>query len=139
MEKTAEVIESIEQCTSVWKVIVSEHQGADIKDRTGLSISWADSKFPFWNAVFLTEQLTDEGLLSSRVEEASTYVRGKRQMGLIYICQDYLSGSAKESLSTVLEREKLELALPVTGVAGEILPLQKSLHSSSSDVAAGME
>ena len=51
-------------------------------------------------------------------------------MGLIYICQDYLSGSAKESLSTVLEREKLELALPITGMAGDILPLQKSLHSS---------
>src|SRR5260221_8380599 len=51
-------------------------------------------------------------------------------MGLIYICQDYLSGSAKESLSTVLEREKLELALPITGMAGDILPLEKSLHSS---------
>src|SRR5258708_23377074 len=51
-------------------------------------------------------------------------------MGLIYIWKDYLSGSAKESLSTVLEREKLELALPITGMAGDILPLQKSLHSS---------
>ena len=60
-DKGSRVIESIEQCTAVWKVLVSEHQGADIKDRIRLSISSADSKFPFWNAVFLTEQLTDEG------------------------------------------------------------------------------
>ena len=59
--KEAEIVGSIGQYTSVWKVLVSEHQGADIKDRIRLSISSADSKFPFWNAVFLTEQLTDEG------------------------------------------------------------------------------
>ena len=86
---------------AAWKVLVSEHQGADIEDRKGSRSAGRIANFPFWNAVFLTEQLTDKGILKSRVEEASTCVRGKRNMGLIYICEDYLSGSAKESLSTV--------------------------------------
>jgi len=55
-----EVDESVLQYASVWKVLVGVIPGADLTDRPGLSIRWADHDFPFWNAVFLTEHLTEE-------------------------------------------------------------------------------
>lgn len=128
--RDAEIVESVLRYASVWKVLVAELPGADLTDRPGLSISWADNDFPFWNAVFLTEQLADGRTLKSRLEEASTYMREKRHAGLVYVCADYLSGSAKERLQTVLAKEKLELALPVTGMAGNILPLRGPSHPS---------
>ena len=125
-----EVDESVLQYASVWKVLVGVIPGADLTDRPGLSIRWADHDFPFWNAVFLTEQLTDGRVLQSRLEEASAYIREKRKNGLIYICQDYLSGSAQGGLPAALAKEKLELALPVHGMAGNFLPLKTPMHHS---------
>ena len=62
-----EVVESVMQYASVWKVLVGTIPGADLTDRPGLSIRWADADFPFWNAVFLTEQLADERVLNNRL------------------------------------------------------------------------
>jgi len=81
-----EVDQSVLQYASVWKVLVGAIPGADLTDRPGLSIRRADHDFPFWNAVFLTEQLTDGRVLQSRLEEASAYIREKRKNGLIYVC-----------------------------------------------------
>ena len=124
MKQTSEIIESVVQYASVWKLLVNELPNADLADRPGLSISWADNPFPFWNAVFLTEQLADPDLLETRLKEAAAYVRKKRHSGLIYVCEDYLSGTAKENLPAILEQERLEAAIPITGMAGNILPLQ---------------
>src|SRR5258708_31997960 len=124
MKQTNEIVESVVQYASVWKLLVNELANADLTDRPGLSISWADNPFPFWNAVFLTEQLADPDLLESRLKEAAAYVRKKRHSGLIYVCEDYLSGAAKENLPAILEQERLEAAIPITGMAGNVLPLQ---------------
>ena len=70
-----EVVESVMQYASVWKVLVGTIPGADLTDRPGLSIRWADADFPFWNAVFLTEQLADGRVLNNRLEEASAFLR----------------------------------------------------------------
>jgi GNAT superfamily N-acetyltransferase len=120
-----EVIESIEQYVSMWKVLVGELPDVDLADKPGLSVSWADNAFPFWNAIFLTEQLEDADLLASRLKEASVYMREKRHGGLLYVCQDYLSGAAEKSLQRLLDKQKLEFALPLTGMAGDIFPLQR--------------
>ncbi len=124
MKQTSEIVESVVQYASVWKLLVNELPNADLADRPGLSISWADNPFPFWNAVFLTEQLADPDLLESRLKEAAAYVRKKRHSGLIYVCEDYLTGTAKENLPAILEQERLEAAIPITGMAGNVLPLQ---------------
>jgi GNAT superfamily N-acetyltransferase len=125
-----EAVESIEEYASVWKLLVGELPKADLTDRAGLSISWADHAFPFWNAVFLTEQLTDEKLLESRLREASAFMRQKRNAGLLYICEECLHGSAKESLQAILAKEMFELVLPIAGMAGDILPLHAPRHPS---------
>jgi GNAT superfamily N-acetyltransferase len=123
-----EAVESMAQYASVWKVLVGEFPSADLEDRPGLSISWADSPFPFWNAVFLTEPSMDAAELRNRLSAAAAYARRKRQSGLIYLCEEYLTGSAKAALPLALAAAKLELSLPVHGMAGDILPLAAPSH-----------
>lgn len=115
----------------MWKVLAGDRPNADLSDRPGLSICWADSPFPFWNAVFLTEAISDATLLRDRLSEASKYVRSKRHDGLVYICEDYVSGRAKDDLNAILISEKFQFALDVTGMVGNILPLTSSTHPRS--------
>jgi hypothetical protein len=75
-------------------VLVADRPGVDLRDRQGLSVSWADSPFPYWNAVFLTEPLADPDALQIRIDNAAEYVRGKTQAGLIYLCEEFLSGKS---------------------------------------------
>ena len=84
--------------------------------------------FPFWNAVFLTESSIDAAQLESRLREAAVYVRQKRHAGLIYVCEEYLTSSAKAALPSALREARLELSLPVHGMAGNILPRTASSH-----------
>ena len=128
MTNTTRVLESMDQYASVWKVLVAELPGADLEDKQGLSISWADSPFPFWNAVFLTEPSIDAAQLKKRLREAAAYMRQKRQAGLIYLCEEYLTSSAKAALPFALGEARLELSLRVHGMAGNILPLTASSH-----------
>ena len=80
-----EVVESIEQFASAWKVFVGECPNAEIVDRPGLSIRWNASSFPFWKAVFITEQVADEGAVAARIREASEYMRIKSEAGLLWV------------------------------------------------------
>jgi GNAT superfamily N-acetyltransferase len=123
-----EVMESMEQYTSVWKTLVAELPGADIREERGLTICWANSPFPFWNAVFLTEPSIDNQQLRNRLQEAAAYVRQGSQPGLIYLCEEYLTDSARAVLPDALTKAGLELSLPVHGMAGDILPLAPSSH-----------
>ena len=43
--ETNEVVESMEQYVSVWKLLVGELPNSDLKDRPGLSISWPIIRF----------------------------------------------------------------------------------------------
>ena len=126
--KENETVEAVSEYGSVWKVLAGELPNVDLTDREGLSISWADSTFPFWNAIFLTEQLASETSLRRRVQQAAAYMRAKHQWGLVYICEEYLSSSAKENLPSVMAEEGFEFALPVFGMAGDILPVRAPKH-----------
>jgi GNAT superfamily N-acetyltransferase len=125
-----EIIESMEQFASMWKVFVGEHSDSDIADRQGLSICWNTTLFPFWHAVFLTDQIEDAQTLANHIYKASEYMRAKSQFGLLWVCEDYLSSTARESLQSILTKESLELALTATGMAGDILPLASCSHST---------
>lgn len=120
----SEIVECNVQYASMWKVLAGDRAGADLQDRPGLSVSWADSPFPFWNAIFLTEQLTDASVLRSRVRDAAAYMRDRTQDGLMYLCEDYLRGAAKDALPAILAEEKMAFAMPITGMVGDILPVE---------------
>jgi GNAT superfamily N-acetyltransferase len=126
--KIYDVIESVDQYASVWKVLAGDRPDADLSDRAGLSISWADSPFPFWNAVFLTEWRVDQQTLGERLGVASAVMRAKRQPGLVYVCDQYLTDDAKASLPAIVAQCGLEFALPVTGMVGDFLPLGAPAH-----------
>src|SRR4029077_5265122 len=96
----------------------------DQTDRAGLAITWPDTQFPFYNALFLTEQLMDAPVLQDRVQKAAAYMRARPNGGLFVVCLDNVSGTAKESLPTILAQTKFVQALPMTGMAGDILPME---------------
>jgi hypothetical protein len=124
-----EAIESMSQFASMWKTLTRTLPGVDLTDRKGAAIRWADHTFPFWNCIFLTEEL-DQNALSVHLQEGARYMRQKSQSGLLWVCEELLSDSAKESLPSLLQEAQLEMALPVTGMAGEMFPLHTAVPST---------
>jgi GNAT superfamily N-acetyltransferase len=120
--KNSEIVESNDQYISMWKVLAGDRAGADLSATAGLSMCWADNPFPFWNALFLTEQISDPERLSARLRTASAYMRSKRHGGLTYVCEDYLSGAAQDNIDAIVADAGLEFALNVTGMVGDVLP-----------------
>ena len=123
-----ELAESLHQFISVWKLIGRPFPEVDQADRPGLAVTWPNTRFPFYNALFLTEQLTDAQLLQGRVEAAAAYLRAQSNGGLFVVCLDNLSGAAKESLPAILADAKIVQAMPMTGMAGNILPMAAPGH-----------
>ena len=123
-----ELAESLRQFITIWKLIGKPFPDVDGIDRPGLAISWPNTHFPFYNSLFLTEKLTDVQVLQDRVQEAAAYMRTRPHGGLFVVCLDNLSGSANESLSAILDQAKLVQAFPMTGMAGDILPMEVPRH-----------
>jgi len=48
--------------------------------------------------------------------------------GLFVVCLDNLAGSAKENLAATLSGAKFVQALPMTGMVGDILPMEAPGH-----------
>ena len=123
-QKNADLVESLHQFVSVWKLIGKPFPKVDLSDRSGLAIAWPDTHFPFYNAVFLTEPLSDAQVFQTRVREAAEYMRARQNGGLFVVCLDNLNGMARENLSTILDQAKFVQTFPMTGMAGDILPME---------------
>ncbi|HVJ53303.1 MAG TPA: GNAT family N-acetyltransferase [Aliidongia sp.] len=126
----AEVVESNTQFISMWRVLAGDRPGAELIDRAGLAIRWADSPFVFWNAIFLTTPVSEAATLADRLAAAAAYMRTRRQAGLIFISEDYVAGPAKWEFDVILAKEKLEFALNVRGMVGDILPFPSPVQST---------
>jgi GNAT superfamily N-acetyltransferase len=129
-ERNRELAESLHQFITIWKLIGKPFPQVDGKDKPGLAISWPNTRFPFYNALFLTEQMLTAHVLEERVQEAAAYMRGRPYGGWFVVCLDDLSGSAKENLGAILDRAKCVQAIPMTGMAGDILPMDAPGHSA---------
>lgn len=127
-ETITQLDESLHQFISIWKLIAKPFPQADQHDKPGLAISWADISFPFYNSLFLTEEISDRTLLHSRIAEAAQYMRARSHGGWFVVCLDKLNGAAKENLAEILAKERLNPAIPMIGMAGDILPLDVSVH-----------
>jgi GNAT superfamily N-acetyltransferase len=128
LQTTLEIAESLLQFITVWKRIGKPYAGVDQIDKPGLAVTWPDIPFLFYNALFLTEQLADRETLQRRVREAAAYMRVRSNGGLFFVCLDNLHDAAKESLSTILDRTNFVQAVPITGMAGDILPMDSPGH-----------
>jgi ribosomal protein S18 acetylase RimI-like enzyme len=123
-----ELGESLHQFVTTWKLIGRPFPRVDQTDRPGLAITWPDTRFPFYNALFLTEQLTDAQVLQDRVRAAAAYMRARPNGGLFVVCLDNVSEAARESLPAILAQTKFVQAIPMTGMAGDILPMEAPGH-----------
>lgn len=124
----AGLVESMHQFITIWKLIGKPFPQVDGTDWPGLAISWPATDFPFYNAVFLREHVTDARVLRNRVQEAVAYMRGRPNGGLFVVCLDNVGGDARESLDTILAQAKFIQAIPMTGMAGDILPIEAPVH-----------
>jgi hypothetical protein len=54
-----ELVESLHQFITAWRLIERPFPQIDGTDKPGLAISWPNTRFPFYNSIFLTRRLTD--------------------------------------------------------------------------------
>jgi GNAT superfamily N-acetyltransferase len=127
-QTNTELAESLHHFVTIWKMIGRPFPRVDQTDGPGLAITWPNTDFPFYNALFLTEQVTDAQVLQDRVQAAAAYMRGRPNGGLFVVCLDNVSGAAKEALPTILAQAKFGQAIPMTGMAGDILPMEAPGH-----------
>lgn len=80
---------SAEQWSSAMKIYASTWADADLVDRPGLSVFWADSPFFLWNGLLLNERSPTRSQLHSAVAEAAEYMRRKERPGLMYACEEF--------------------------------------------------
>ena len=76
-------------------------------------------------------------MLQDRVQDAAAYMRARPHTGMLVVCLDNLSRSAKEGLSAILAQAKFVQAIPMTGMAGDILPMEAPGHSALRFVRIG--
>lgn len=89
---------SVEQLASALKIYASTWADADLVDRPGIKVSWPDSPFSLWNGLLLNEKTPAQTRLRSDIVDAAGYMRHKKQMGLLYACEDYVSIRELEAL-----------------------------------------
>ncbi|GAB2604868.1 hypothetical protein GCM10027168_42250 [Streptomyces capparidis] len=129
MKDLADSVESMEQLASVWRAMVLDRDpAADVRDLPGIAVRWADCRFPFWNALTLTDVGADAGLLRRRLVEAADIMRAKKQPGFLWLFEDLLDDEARSTLETAVERAGLRHAFPGTGMAGDLLPVPDPVH-----------
>jgi hypothetical protein len=51
-------------------------------------------------------------------------MREKQHDVLVYLCEEYLTGAAENALHGILDDARLDSALPITGMVGDILPVE---------------
>jgi GNAT superfamily N-acetyltransferase len=123
-----QLTESLHQFVTIWKLLGRGFPEVDQTDKSGLAITWPDTQFPFYNALFLPEPLVDVQELQQRVQAAAAYMRARSTGGLFLICLDNVSGAAKEALPRVVAEAKFVEAIPMSGMAGNIFPLAAPGH-----------
>lgn len=113
-------VESNFQYVSMWKVLSGDRPGADLVDVPGMSVCWADSAFPFWNALFITDRIGNADDLAARLREGADYMRAKQQAGLVYVCEDFLNPGVRGRIDGLAKEAGLEYAIDVIGMAGDV-------------------
>lgn len=121
-----EIVESSVQYISISKAFASDHPTADVKDQPGISVCWAESPYPFWNALFLTEEMKDAVHLKQRLRASAEYMRSRPNPGFVYVCEDYLLDDAHHQLGAMAQEAGLEMALDLFGMRGDILSFKRA-------------
>ncbi len=121
-------LESVRQLEDTWRAFVLDHGPGDVRDLPGIAIRWADSAFPFWNAITFTDRGAGVDLLDERLAHAVAVMRRKSRPGFLWLFEDLLDPQCRAGLAAAIERAGLSLALSGFGMAGDILPIPEPAH-----------
>ena len=134
-----EAIRSHDQLASMWQVITADRGEADLCELAGLTIRWADNRFPFWNTLIFSEQNADHKRAAEILDLASAYMRSRCQPGLIWICEEFLAPSVRAKLPDIAAEKGLAFSMICHGMEGDFLPISKPSHPALSFVRATTE
>jgi GNAT superfamily N-acetyltransferase len=126
--KYGEVQESNEALISMCQSLCEKHQPGSSTTDNRLVISWLDMPFTFYNVIFITGRFEEASELTSEVNRATTIARTKLHPGNIIACRDLLSGSTRNEIDAIFTEEGFSAVAQVTGMAGDLLPLEDSGH-----------
>lgn len=120
----ADVLQSVSQLTTVWEMCVKDRETGEVRDDHNLMILWADSPFPFWNALTNVELSVDAEHLENTLRKSADYMHCHHQPGFLWFFDDLVEPSTRLHLPMIAERVGLNLAFSGFGMAGDILPLE---------------
>ncbi len=132
-------IRSFDQLVSMWGGIVADRGDTDLRERPGLTVRWADNRFPFWNTLVFSERCASRACAAEILAEASTYMRSKTQPGLVWVCEEFLAASARPTLPDIAAKTGLAYSLTCHGMEGEFPALPEPSHPTLSFVRATTE
>jgi len=101
-----------------------------MQEQPGLALRWTDNPFPFWNLIFLDEEDIKASLLTKRLQDAASYMRGRTGTGFVNVVEEQLDDAARTALPEIAERVGLGFALHQRGMVGDILPVPEPFHSA---------
>ena len=127
-EISTEVVESNAVFIAVWRQFAESFPNADIKTRDGLAIGSPDVPLTMYNNIFLVRKIEDAKTVTARVHEATSFACTKRQAGVVTVCHELLRDQARFDVDAIFERDGYIPAIPLTGMAGNILPLAAPGH-----------
>src|SRR5215470_12295969 len=120
--------ESLNQYLTMWKVFTEDRGNADPTEIPGLAMRWTDSRFGFWNNIFLVEENLNSSQLEARLRTASDYMRKRPVGGLVNIFAEQVDEATHRSLPEIAARAGLKISLNQHGMAGDILPISEPFH-----------
>ncbi|AUS81088.1 GNAT family N-acetyltransferase [Actinoalloteichus sp. AHMU CJ021] len=120
-ETLEDTVESVEQLATAWRgLVLDASPTADVRDLPGVAVRWAESRFPFWNCLTLTEVGVDPALLDQRLGEAARIMRGKSRPGHLWLFEDLLDDAARRALPEAADRAGLTRAFSGMGMSADV-------------------
>lgn len=117
------VADSYELLIAIWKQFSGDFEGSHIEDKKFLTVSWADTPFPFWNVIFLSKAVHSTEQLRAAADEAAAIAATKKQSGLICVCSNLLDKKTYERADSILSNAGYPDSTPITGMTAEPFPI----------------
>jgi GNAT superfamily N-acetyltransferase len=122
-QRSEQLHESVDLFISAWQAFAEEFEGAQVEKRENLFVAWADTELPFYNTIFLTEEVNNASRFKLLADEAIAVTSRKKMPGLLTVCNDLLSGSARKEADEILAERGYTIRIPMTGMLAEPFPL----------------
>jgi hypothetical protein len=124
---------------AIWKRSAEDFAGANIEDKDAVTVSWGNTRFPFWNFLFISESVHSSEQLNAAIDEAAAIAATKTHSGLISVCPSLLDKRSRELPNSILSAVGYPISIPMTGYGEAIVrhALQKA-HEATNLIQAAL-